>query len=1203
MHIKQVIIQGFKSYREQIVVEPFDKRHNVVVGRNGSGKSNFFHAIQFVLSDEFSHLRPEQRLALLHEGTGPRVISAFVEIIFDNSDNRIPIEKDEIFLRRVIGSKKDQFFLNKKVVPRSEVLNLLESAGLSNSNPYYIVKQGKINQMAVAPDSHRLKLLREVAGTRVYDERREESVTILKETVGKVEKINDFLQTIEERLKTLEEEKEELKEYQKWDRARRVLEFIIHDTEHRENKRKLEDLEKMRANSGKEQQHYADMVREAQDHVRESNRKLKDARKDVAATREEKDILSTEQQQLLREKTKLELAIKDLTDDVDGDNKSKERAEAELERLRQQISEKERELEELKPKYEEMKAREEECTRALALNQQKRQELYAKQGRGTQFTSKQDRDRWIEKELKSLNKQIKDKKDHENKLREDLRRDATKLTELEKRIEEMTKEMERQRVAIDEHNKQYYECKKRKDQEQSSRNELWRKETTLTQNLSSLKEDLAKADQALRSMAGKPILNGRDSVRKVLETFQERGGDWAKIATQYYGPVIENFTCDKTIYTAVEVTAGNRLFHHIVESDTVGTKILKEMNRQSLPGEVTFMPLNRLQVRDMVYPNDNNAIAMVQKLKYDPKYAKAMKYIFGKTLICRNLECATELGKQFHLDCVTLEGDQVSSKGSLTGGYFNQSRSRLEMQKTRSELMEQITTLDEELNTLRQELNKTETSINTIVSEMQRTETKQGKAKDIFDKVKADIRLMKEELASIERFRGPKERSLAQCRSSLEAMQATKEGLESELHQELMEQLSTADQGKVDELNDAIRRLTQENKEAFSQRMNLEATKNKLENLLTNNLIRRKDELVQALQEISVEDRKRRLSNSKADLAAAEKRIRQINRELEDTERAVQAAVRNEKALKVELDKWRTKEKEAQDKMEEDAKGLEKMASKEVLLQEKIQESLDKIAALGTLPNAPELHSKYQKMSLKQLFKELEKANQHLKKYNHVNKKALDQFISFSEQKEKLYKRKEELDIGGEKIRELIETLEHRKLEAIQFTFKQVSKNFTEVFKKLVPQGRGSLIMRVAPDEGQDTNPDRANADPFTGVGIKVSFTGGDGDMREMNQLSGGQKSLVALALIFAIQKCDPAPFYLFDEIDQALDAQHRKAIANMIHELSTSAQFITTTFRPELLEHAHKFYGVKFRNKVSHVECVTIDEARDFVEDSATHA
>lgn len=134
--------------------------------------------------------------------------------------------------------------------------------------------------------------------------------------------------------------------------------------------------------------------------------------------------------------------------------------------------------------------------------------------------------------------------------------------------------------------------------------ELWRKENNVQQNLTSLKEDLAKADQALRSMAGKPILNGRDSVRKVLDTFKARGGKDADIVKAYYGLVIENFSCDKTIYTAVEVTAGNRLFHHVIESDMVGTQILKEMNRQKLPGEVTFMPLNRLNVRDINYPND-----------------------------------------------------------------------------------------------------------------------------------------------------------------------------------------------------------------------------------------------------------------------------------------------------------------------------------------------------------------------------------------------------------------------------------------------------------------------------------------------------------------------------------------------------------------------------------------------------------------------
>lgn len=285
------------------------------------------------------------------------------------------------------------------------------------------------------------------------------------------------------------------------------------------------------------------------------------------------------------------------------------------------------------------------------------------------------------------------------------------------------------------------------------------------------------------------------------------------------------------------------------------------------------------------YPDDPDSIPMISKLKYEEQYDKALRYIFGKILICRNLERATELAKSTGLDCVTLEGDQVSSKGCLTGGYFNTSRSRLEMQKKRSEFMELIRDHEEELSSLRGDLKQTESSINSVVSEMQKTETKQGKSKDIFDKVQADIRLMKEELTRIERFRNPKERSLAQCKANLEAMNSTKEGLESELHQELMSQLSTHDQREVDQLNDDIRRLNQENKEAFSARMTLEVTKNKLENLLTNNLFRRRDELVQALQEISVEDRKRQLNNCRNELAATDKRIKKVNQDLEDMDK------------------------------------------------------------------------------------------------------------------------------------------------------------------------------------------------------------------------------------------------------------------------------------------------------------------------------
>lgn len=215
-------------------------------------------------------------MALLHEGTGPRVISAFVEIIFDNSDNRLPIDKEEVSLRRVIGAKKDQYFLDKKMVTKNDVMNLLESAGFSRSNPYYIVKQGKINQMATAPDSQRLKLLREVAGTRVYDERKEESISLMKETEGKREKINELLKYIEERLHTLEEEKEELAQYQKWDKMRRALEYTIYNQELNETRAKLDELSAKRETSGEKSRQLRDAQQDARDKMEDIERQVRE---------------------------------------------------------------------------------------------------------------------------------------------------------------------------------------------------------------------------------------------------------------------------------------------------------------------------------------------------------------------------------------------------------------------------------------------------------------------------------------------------------------------------------------------------------------------------------------------------------------------------------------------------------------------------------------------------------------------------------------------------------------------------------------------------------------------------------------------------------------------------------------------------------------------------------------------------------------
>lgn len=237
----------YSSYKDQTVIEPFSPKTNVIVGHNGSGKSNFFAAIRFVLSDAYTTMGREERQALLHEGSGSAVMSAYVEIIFDNTDERFPTGRDEVVLRRTIGLKKDEYSLDRKNASKTDVMNLLESAGFSKSNPYYIVPQGRVTTLTNMKDSERLSLLKEVAGTQVYEQRRSESLRIMEETGGKRAKIDELLKYIEERLEELEEEKEELRGFQDKDRERRCLEYTIYHREQVEINNAIDNIEETRA--------------------------------------------------------------------------------------------------------------------------------------------------------------------------------------------------------------------------------------------------------------------------------------------------------------------------------------------------------------------------------------------------------------------------------------------------------------------------------------------------------------------------------------------------------------------------------------------------------------------------------------------------------------------------------------------------------------------------------------------------------------------------------------------------------------------------------------------------------------------------------------------------------------------------------------------------------------------------------------------
>ena len=197
------------------------------MGRNGSGKSNFFAAVRFVLGDDYHHMSREERQALLHEGSGSAVMSAYVEVCFDNSQDRFHTGRPEFYLRRTIGQKKDEYSLDRKNATKAEVQQMLESAGFSRSNPYYIVPQGRVTALTNMKDVERLSLLKEISGSNVYETRRTDSLKLLMDTDNKRAKIDELVLEIEKRLEELEGERKELDDYNKKDREKRCLLYVI----------------------------------------------------------------------------------------------------------------------------------------------------------------------------------------------------------------------------------------------------------------------------------------------------------------------------------------------------------------------------------------------------------------------------------------------------------------------------------------------------------------------------------------------------------------------------------------------------------------------------------------------------------------------------------------------------------------------------------------------------------------------------------------------------------------------------------------------------------------------------------------------------------------------------------------------------------------------------------------------------------------
>ncbi|KAF8648124.1 hypothetical protein AX16_006389 [Volvariella volvacea WC 439] len=1187
--------------RDQTQIEPFSPKHNVVVGRNGSGKSNFFAAIRFVLSDAYTSMSREERQALLHEGVSvTTTLSAYVEIVFDNSDNRFPTGHDEVILRRTIGLKKDEYSLDRKSASKADVMNLLESAGFSKSNPYYIVPQGRITALTNAKDHERLALLKEVAGTKVYEQRRAESLRIMGETDAKRQKINELLEYIESRLAELEEEKEELKEFQTKDKERRCLEYALHQRELEEINEALDELENERRNNihganvrreqytGREKE-----IREIEHAISETNHALQTAnltRQDVQA----------ELTELIRNRTELECTIEDLeTTDVNTGNQ-RARLEQEVQEIRRQIQEKERALTELIPEWDSQRTLEANEKRRLDESSARLAALFAKQGRATKFRTRAERDAYLNNEIASMQQYRATQEQALEGSRQDLETARRSHQEINEKIRVAHEKIEDGRAQVKVLADQVAALKDQQAELVERRKELWREDSKLDHLVNRSAEEMRSAERVLAGMMDKDTGSGLKAIDQIAQRLRLQG---------VYGPLYRLFTVtDPNFNTAVELTAGNSLFHVVVDTDETAQKVLEVMLREKT-GRVTFMPLNRLKPKNPPMPmNTEDCEPLIEKLRFDPKLSKAFEQVFGKTAVCRDLTIAAAYVKSHGINTITLDGDKVDRKGALTGGYHDIRRSRIEAINSLITWRDKWDKDSAELRNVRDRIARLEQEITKLTGEMAQKNGLQTVTRDSRERFLEEGNMLMKEKDKLESRIAKLERDISDLEGELTGLDAKLEGYQAELNTPLVAGLTPEEEGLIATLGKEVEGRRKDLLELARSKNQLEGRKNAIEIELNERLRRKLEEAEHKLESLgevagssqpldSLDSKKRELEVLNHSVEALTKESQKAEKESEDLTKKLQT-------LRTNLEQVQTQQSEDARNITKQQKTTERFLAKRQMLLNRKDECNRNIRDLGVLPE--EAFEKYINEKLDRLVKKLHTINEGLKKFAHVNKKAFEQYTNFTKQRDSLLQRREDLDKSASSIEDLVQVLDQRKDEAIERTFKQVASNFEEVFEKLVPAGRGRLIIqrRIDRDEDMDEDADetqQSSVDNYTGVSIKVSFNSKVDEGLRIQQLSGGQKSLVALALVFAIQKCDPAPFYLFDEIDANLDAQYRTAVASMIQSLSSTAQFITTTFRPEMLVTADKFYGVLFNNqKVSSIRAIKREEAMEFVDQEA---
>jgi len=1133
-HIKKMKIHGFKSFAKPTEL-PFSKDFSAVIGPNGSGKSNIVDSLCFVLGRLSSKsMRAENSAKLIYNGgkKGNPAKEAYVSVSFDNSNSTFPAKAKEIEIKRLVRHNgQSKYFINGELRTRQQVLDLLAAAKI-NPDGHNIILQGDITHAAEMPSEERRQIVEDIAGISVYEDKKEKAIRELEKVESQLKEANIVLTERSTYLRELGKDYEQASRYK--------------------------ELEK---NISRNKATYLHI------NIKQKEDKLSSIVSSIDKNQSQIDLINTKVSQLQQELEDKKQESQKLKDEIEKSGESSQLAlHSEMELLKEQLGEDkirfstlQNEITSLNERTSQLKSSLQDSDKKIQFLQEKKSKLQSELEKLKDEALKESQELGklkekhssddLENEITKLDSEIesiKSQNPDEKKL--SLLREKDKV---ELRLSTIEKLANKQQLA------KLTNFKQSQKQAAQLLGKLLEDDSTLLNQLSSARIRLQQQKEEHARLKTQQILAKESYTNLAVSKIKSLNMQGV------YGTFAELAQVPAEYTLAIEVAAGSRLNSIIVKDDSIAAKCIQYLKSNKL-GTAIFLPLNKLRTQSSQEIKQGHGLA-IDIIKFDPRFKQAFQYVLGSTIIVDNIDAARKIGiGKYRM--ATLDGDLVETSGAMIGG-FRRKHSSLFLTPG----------LEKNLDSLSSDMSKLTSLIKDLEKKLAVNEEGMSKAREEKSTLEGDILRIETSVGDIGNILKEK--------------------------QELEKNLKTLT-GQISEIDSSINKNISSLKDLNKKRLLLREKINQKRNPKIISQVESLEKFVQELNEkrILLNSEINNISSQLKELMLPEKEsmqkiIKQNNSQLDKFNseiKSLSSAISGKASQVKEKEKQEAKlyssfrgmlgkrEKLNQLLQEHELK-INNEKNKTQIFEERINNlKLDKAKFVAEIAALNQGLQEYKDVKLRkgvseaELKDEITKFESMIKNLGNVNLRALEIYEQVNKEYKSLEVKSNKLKEEKQDVMKMIDEVESKKTSTFMKTFSKINSNFESVFSQLTTKGTARLVLE---------NPEK----PLEG-GVQIMVKIAQNKFLDIKSLSGGEKSLTALAFIFSIQDHEPAPFYLLDEVDAALDKRNSEKLSELIKRYSQKAQYIVITHNDSVISQADKLYGVSMhQDGMSHIVSLKI--------------